>query len=108
MSQKALLAYILLILTDSHLGVLEQHADMTANATIVTELLKASKKLEVRYLDEIEQRLITLANGDPAMLQAIDAKMEERIRQARKEKLLPYFILLITLLLCVLMYLYGS
>jgi curved DNA-binding protein CbpA len=108
MSQKALQAYILLILTDSHLGVLEQHADKEANETIITELLKATKKLEVRYLDEIEQRLIILANRDAAMLQAIDTKMEERIRQARREKLLPYFILLVTLALCVLMYLYGS
>ena len=108
MSQKALQAYILLILTDSHLGVLQQHADQIANNTIIAELLKATKKLEVKYLDEIEQRLITLANGDEDMLQAIDIKMEERIRQARKEKLLPYFILLVTLVLCMLMYLYGN
>ena len=108
MSQRALQAYILLILTDSHLGVLEQHADKAANDTIITELLKATKKLEVQYLDEIEQRLITLANGDTDMLQAIDVTMEERKREVRREQLLPYFILLITLVLCVLMYLYGS
>ena len=107
-SQKALQAYILLILTDSHIGVLEQHADTAVNNIVITELLKATKKLEVKYLDDIEQRLIILANGDTEMMQAIDDKMEERIRAARREKLLPYFILLVTLVLCVLMYLYGS
>jgi molecular chaperone DnaJ len=108
MSQRALQAYILLILTDAHLGVLLQHADQTANNTIVAELLKATKKLEVKYLDQIEERLIIIANGNEDALRAIDAKMEERIRQARRETLLPYFILLVTLMLCVLMYLYGN
>ena len=108
MSQRALQAYILLILSDAHIGVLQQHADQKTNHAIIKGLLKASKKLEVKYLDEIEHRLIILANGDSAILESIDAIMEARIREARREKLLPYFILLITLALCILMYLYGA
>ncbi len=91
-SESAAKAYILLILTDSHLGVLQQHADKAANDTIITELLKAAKKLEVKYLDEIEQRLIILANDDQEMLRAIDVKMEERIRQARRETIVTLFL----------------
>lgn len=108
MSQRALQAYILMILTDSHLGVLQQAADTPANTTIITELLKATEKLQVKYLDEIEQRLILLAGNDHDMLQAIDEHVEERMRKARWDKRLPYFVLLITLGLCVLMYWFGK
>jgi len=108
MSQRALQAYILLILADQHLGILLHEKDLESNTTIITELIKATKRLEVRYLDEIEQRLVTLANGDEKLLETIDIKMEERIRRYKWEKMLPYFVLAVTLGLCVLMYLYGS
>jgi len=108
MSQKALKAYILLILSDAHLGILEQANDPIANETIINGIIKASQKLEVKYLYEIEQRLKIIAAGNNLMLQAIDEHMENRIRKARNEKLLPYLILLITLALCVFMYLYGN
>jgi curved DNA-binding protein CbpA len=107
MSQGALQAYILLILTDAHLAILKQHRDKTSE-TIIKELLKATQKLEVQYLDEIEQRLILLAGDDKPMLDAIDEQMEERIRKARREKWLPWFVMLVTLALCVFMYMYAG
>jgi molecular chaperone DnaJ len=108
MSQKSLQAYILIILTDAHLGVLQQHNDKQTNRSIITEILKAVKKLEVKYLDEIEQRLIILAGSDEEMLQAIDHKIEDRKRNAVFEKLLPYFIIVVTLALCLCMYFFGA
>ena len=107
-SQRALQAYILLILSDAHLGILQQHNDKETNKTIITEVLKAAKKLEVKYLDEIEQRLIILAGNDNEIRQVIDAKIEERKRSALLEKLLPYFVILITIALCIMMYFYGN
>ncbi len=107
MSLQALQAYILLILTDAHLGILQQEADKDINNTIITEILKATHKLKINYLPEIEQRLIVLAAGNEEMLQAIDDHVEERMRKARRETLLPYFIIFITLALCILMYFYG-
>ena len=107
-SHKSLQAYILLILTDGHLGVLQQQNDRIINNSIITEILKAIKKLEVKYLNEIERRLIILADGDQEMLQAIDEKIEDRKRKAVFEKLLPYFIIIITLALCLCMYFFGA
>ena len=107
MSQQALQAYILLILTDAHLGILQQEADKDVNKTIITEILKATHKLKINYLPEIEERLIILAAENEEMLQAIDDHVEDRMRKARREALLPYFIIFITLGLCVLMYFYG-
>lgn len=107
-SQGALQAYILLILTDSHLGVLQQHNDVPTNEAITNEILAATKKLDVKYLAEIEQRLLLLAAGNTIMLRAIGEIMEERIRKARYEKLFPFIILLITFALCVFMYFYSK
>ena len=108
MSQKALKEYILLILSASHLGVLQQAADTESNSTIILELINATEKLHVNYLAEIEQRLITIANGDRTLLKAIDEHIEERVREARRDKLLPYIVGLITLALCLFMYLYAG
>ena len=107
MSQRALKEYILLILSDAHLGVLLQHDDKDTNAAIIYELLKAGKKLEVQYLREIDERLVTLAATNKDLQQTISEYMESRMRKARQERLQPYFIMLITVLLCVLMYFYG-
>jgi molecular chaperone DnaJ len=106
-SHNALRAYMLLILSDSHLGVLKQANEHETNTTIVNELLKAAAHLPVRYLPEIEERLLTIAGDDPAMIAAINYALESRIRKARKEQLLPYVVLLLTLGLCLFMYFYS-
>lgn len=108
MSQNALQAYILLILTDAHLGILQHHNDKEINNAIITEVLKATHKLKAAYLDEIEKRLIIIAAGDQEMLQAIDEHVDNRVRAARREQLLPFIVLAVTLALCVFMYLYAG
>lgn len=108
MSQRALQSYILLILEDAHIAILQQYNDASATHAVINEILIASKKLDVTYLDPIEERLQLLAGKDDEMLQAIDLKMEERIRKARWEKILPYFIIIITLALCLCMYYYAG
>lgn len=107
MSQRALKSYILLILADAHLSVLHHYNNRTANRKIITEILKAVRKLEIQYVDEIEERLIILAGNDEEMLDEIDDKIEDRKRNAIFEKYLPYFVIFITLVLCLCMYYYG-
>lgn len=106
-SYGALKAYILLILSDSHIGVLQQNNHLETNAAIIGEILKASHALPARYLEEIEQRLLILAGDDEAMKEAIDDHIEERMRKARKERVLPYFVILLTFALCIFMYIFS-
>ena len=107
-SQLALQAYILLIISDAHIGVLQQAGEKEANEIIIQELLIATEKLQVNYLDEIGQRLLIIAGADTEMIQTIQENLKSRKRKARQESLFPYIIILVTLALCIFMYLYGS
>ena len=108
MSQRTLHAYILLILSDAHIGVLLREGDKTINSTIVTELLKATTLLEIGYVDEVLRGLWLIAGADVDMKQAITDNAEARRQQHRKERMFPYIVIVVTLALCVLMYLYGA
>lgn len=107
-SHKALQAYILLILSDAHIGVLKQYNDEAKDTLIITELLKATARLEYKYLNAICQRLHIVAAGRAEMEHIIDITEKEQLEKERRERLFPYIILLVTLTLCVLMYIYGK
>lgn len=108
MSQRTLQAYILLILEDAHLGILILENDTKTNNAIISELLKATAKLELKYLDAILTPLRTIAGENEAVRQQIDAYATGRQREEQRERLFPYIVLLVTLALCVFMYIYGG
>lgn len=105
-SHRALQDYLLLILTDSHLGVLQQ-GDASTIKAVITEILKATRQLDVDYLQKITDRLLILAKNDNEMMVAIYNNQETRTQERRFEQLRPYLVLLITLALCVFMYFYA-
>lgn len=107
MSHSALQEYILLILTDAHIGVLQQQHDEAINAAIVANILKAAQRLDNRYMPEIITRLHIIASGND-LKATVQEYEHSRNRQALQEKLFPYIIIIITLALCMLMYLYGG
>jgi hypothetical protein len=108
MSQTALQAYILLILNDSHLGVLLQQNDRPLITDVTKELLLATEKLELRYLHKITQRLNLLCAGNEEQLALITENTNAREQKARLEKWQPYIVLFITMVLCLFMYWYGK
>lgn len=107
MSHSSLKDYILLILSDSHMAVLKQHDNTEANSQIISELLKATKNLELRYMREVAERLAMLANDDESLLLQIYNQLTARAKHEQRDKYMPLIIIIITLLLCVLMYFYG-
>ncbi len=108
MSQKTLQEYILLILADSNLGVLQQEQDGLTNKAIVAELLRATARLELRYLNEITERLMIIAGTDDQVIKAITDYDHARRNQEKKDKAYPYIIIAVTLALCVFMYFYSQ
>jgi curved DNA-binding protein CbpA len=108
MSQQTLQTYMLMILTDAHLGILQREDDKQTNKSIIQELLKAASRLEIHYLDAILKGLDVVAGNDDETKQNIAAYATAREKQARKEKLFPYIVIVITIGLCLFMYFYGS
>jgi molecular chaperone DnaJ len=108
MSHRALRDYILLILTDAHIGILQKEGEQEINRKIITELLKAANKLESKYQDEITPSLILLAEGDKDLIDAIKNQINQKKKEEKQNKLFPFLILLITLALCLMMYLFGK
>ncbi len=106
-SHRSLQEYILLVLTDAHIGVLRQYDDIEKNHAILRELLKVCGFLDYSYFPEVHSRLVLLAAGDESALMEIDDYQRQRKNAAVKQQLFPYFVIIITILLCLLMYVYG-
>ncbi|MCF8451217.1 MAG: DnaJ domain-containing protein [Taibaiella sp.] len=108
MSQGTLQTYLLMILADAHLEVLLEENDKKINEAIINELIRATEKLELRYLDEVLSGLNTIAGNDTAIRQTIDSYATERYLQDRRDRYFPYIVIAVTLALCVFMYFYAS
>lgn len=107
MSHSSLRDYVLLILSDAHLGILQKESNMETNTAITTAILNATKKLELPYAQEIAQKLYQLSAGNEEINSLINTSLENHKKQAGWQKLFPWLIVTITVLLCIFMWLYG-
>lgn len=107
MSHRSLSEYIFLLLSDPHMAVLQSESNAEINEEIIKEILIATKNLQYQYLSGITQRLKTLSNNSPEMISFIDANIKERRKADSWDKYMPLFVVVITLLLCVVMYVYA-
>lgn len=106
-SHGALKDYILLILSDAHIAVLRRFNDEEKNAAIITEITKAMRWLELKYVAEIVPHLQQITDDDDLKAR-IAGYHDRRDRDELQRKLYPYIVFLITVLLCLLMYWYGD
>ena len=107
MSHSALSDYIFLLLSDSHMAILQESDDKDTNRQIVNELLAATKGLKYMYMDAIAARLVQLSGADNELQATIYAHVRTRRQSAAWEKYLPLLIALITLALVLSMYIWG-
>jgi curved DNA-binding protein CbpA len=107
MSHRSLHDYIFLILSDSHMAILQKNGNTDINNAVINEILKAAEHLQVQYFDDVSRRLMQLADTDSAVQENIVKIREKRKKQANVNKYQPLLIIIISLLLAVLMYWYG-
>jgi curved DNA-binding protein CbpA len=107
MSHSALSDYIFLLLSDSHMAILQDTDDKETNKQIVNELLAATKGLKYMYMDAIAARLVQLSGADNELHAAIYAHVRARRQTAVWEKYLPLIIAVVTLVLVLVMYIWG-
>ncbi|WP_276135031.1 J domain-containing protein [Polluticoccus soli] len=108
MSHSALSDYVFLLLSDSHMAILQQADDRDTNKEIVNELLKATSNLKYQYMDAIAARLVQLSGADNALHASIYAHVRNRRAEATWERYLPLIIAIITLVLVVVMWWWGK
>lgn len=107
-SQGTLQAYMMMILADAHLGILQTENDTTTNRHIVGELLKASDRLEYGRLHDVLSTLHIVAGNDVDAAQMISGYSAERKRQDMRDRMFPFIVLGVTLALCAFMYFYAG
>ena len=90
-----------------HMAVLLQTKDKEADAEIIHEILSSTRHLEHSYMQEVAIRLAELAGADSELLMQIHMQVKNSEKQARWGRLMPYVIVIVVLLLCLLMYLWG-
>ncbi len=107
MSHRSLSDYVFLILSDSHMAILQKHGNAELNNQIVNEILGATEHLQVQYLEAIAERLVLLAAHDNTIRDIIFKTVEERKKRAKISLWMPLYVIIISVVLAVLMYLYG-
>jgi molecular chaperone DnaJ len=107
MSHSALHDYIFLLLSDSHMAVLQQAAEAETNDLIIKELLAATRSLKHIYMQAVGIRLSLLAGHNNLLCGDILQQVNNSRRSATWEKYMPLVIVLIAVALCVVMFLWG-
>src|SRR5690606_6379610 len=107
MNHKALHDYLILLLSDAHLSVLRQEADTEIDKQIIAEILEASKKMNHRFFPSVACRLYLAAGNDERLQELIRCETSLRNKKANAEKFLPFLIITIAFIICIIMYLYS-
>ena len=107
MSHRSLAAYIEMLLSDAHMAVLQKEGNNEINEEIIKEVLVATRNLQYQYLSTISEKLDILANKDPDLSVFIDNSIKARKKADSWDKYMPLFVIIISILLCVVMYVYA-
>lgn len=105
-NQYALYQYVLLILSDAHIAVIESEDKSELKKMIIQELLAATQKLNYTYYMKMIEKLSLIASDND--LQMIEQSIDNKRRQNSGSKLLPVLVVAIVFILCVLMYFYSK
>lgn len=107
MNHSALHDYVSLLLSESHLAVLEQEREPLIREQILVEVLSATKGMNFPYFEPLVLRLRQLAGSNDKLTMLLEHAVDDRRRAARLRHWLPLLVLLATIVLCVIMYLYS-
>ena len=107
MSHNSLRDYILLLLSDAHIGILLHDNQTEINTSIIQQVLKATRSLNYEYMAEVGDRLLQLAGTNEIIHTLITTTINRRKKQAGIDKYFNFFILVAAMALALLMYFYG-
>lgn len=104
----ALSFHIRQLLSDSNIGMLQQYNDLSTNRAINSALLRAADPLPRSYLEPITLLLAKLAGQDEPTLRTIREAAQQRKRRESWDKYKWVVVIVITALICWIMYAVAS
>lgn len=107
MNHGALYEYVLLLLSDNHLAILKQERQKEVDKQIIVTILSAIKLLQYSYFSSVCARLQVLADNQEDLSEAIRSADRTRKTAATASNALPYIIILVAIIMCIVMYCYS-
>jgi molecular chaperone DnaJ len=96
------------LLTENAIGILQEHNDTTVNRAIIQSVLTAARPLPKKFFLPIAALLLQVANEDAAAQTAIEAALVNKKQRHVWDNYKWVLMLVITALICWLMYQYGK
>lgn len=106
MNKQLLHQYLLFVFSDDKIGIIQLKAGDKARAGIIAEAGKAAAHLPHYYARAILERLLLIAANDEERM-ALRQTLTRLAREARLQKFFPWLAVLVALLLCIAMYVFG-
>lgn len=99
----ALQDLLLYLLQDKHLAILSAEGDIFRNDQFAGAVFDAAAYLPPRLETAIQNRLRLLSPLSEKVSQKLADALAEKLRRQKADRLLPWFVVVITILLCLLM-----
>lgn len=96
------------LLTTDHLAILLQNDNKQIRQDFFLEIIPLAKLLPYHSLKEIEKPLTSLEKEMEPQENALIYFFASRKKENQKAKILPWLIVLLTLMLCLVMFWYGQ
>ena len=104
----ALSYHIRQILSETNIGILKQFNDAGINRQIIQKTLRCSAALPEHYTESITALLFSITVDDKQMNDAIQLFRKQQIQKGRWNKYKIFSVVILTLLICWLIYLLGK
>ena len=108
MNQDALSFHINEILSIHNISLLIQHNNATINIDVIKEILISAKSLEYNYAEPLSEKLMIIAKDNDEATAIINEFIKQKRKAAFWNKYKIAIILLVTILLCILIYFFSK
>jgi molecular chaperone DnaJ len=108
MNKELLYRYLMFLLSDDKIGIILQKAEDNFASRFVPQILEAIAPLPHYFAKDVLLRLKAITADNEAENTLLVRAIRKRAIEEQKEKWFPWIIFLVTLLLCLAMYLFSK
>ena len=94
----------MVLLSDKNIGLLVQKKDNATLILLTREVIKAAKRLPLRYVFKITERMKSYASHDECLFKEIENFERSKRNQYRMAVAVPWMVFLVAVLVCIFIY----